>query len=390
MPKQLPLILLVVFFSLVNFVLGDEGQKKQLDTIPRPNASMENAEEVEPKPSDVNPTVYSQWPFVDREARKRQQETAKALSQPTEATNSIGVKQRLLPAGTFMMGSPADELERQRDEGPAHRVRITKPFFLGLYEVTLGQFRQFVDATNYQTDAEKDRKGGWGYTGDDSRPFKRDPQYTWRHTGFPQDADHPVVNVSWNDAVAFCRWLSRKEAATYRLPTEAEWEYACRAGTATRFYNGDDAAGVARMGNVADATMNQKFAAWMKVSKVDREKIGTSEHTDGYVFTAPVGCFQANAFGLYDMHGNVWEWCADWDKADYYRDSPTDDPPGPADGTVRIRRGGSWLHSPTYSRSARRRRYAPDARNSPIGFRIARSLQKADEEASEGRANPAK
>ena len=128
------------------------------------------------------------------------------------------------------MGSPEDEKGRERDEGPVHRVRITKPFYLGNYEVTVGQFRQFVNATGYKTDAEKDAVGGWGYTGVEERPFKRDPQYTWRETGFSQSDDHPVVNVSWNDAVTFCEWLSRREKKNYRLPTEAQWEYACRAG----------------------------------------------------------------------------------------------------------------------------------------------------------------
>ncbi len=312
----------------------------------------------------------SQWPFDAQTAHLRQKETAKAIGQPVELTDSIGMKLRLIPTGEFMMGSPEDEEGHAKDEGPVHRVRLTKPFYLGVYEVTIEQFRQFVEATGHITDAEKDARGGWGYTGNDQRPFKKDPKYTWQHTGFTQGDNYPVVNVSWNDAMAFCRWLSQKESTTYRLPTEAEWEYACRAGTQTRFYHGDDPNGLAEVGNVSDATANTKFAEWMKISEVDRLKIGTATHNDGYAFTAPVGCFRANAFGLYDMIGNVWEWCSDWDKTDYYRDSPTDDPTGPADGSMRIRRGGSWLHSPEFGRSARRRRYAPDARNSPIGFRI--------------------
>ncbi|HBO43313.1 MAG TPA: DNA recombination protein RecF [Planctomycetaceae bacterium] len=280
------------------------------------------------------------------------------------------MKMRLIPAGQFMMGSPDDEKERSRDEGPLHRVRITKPFYLGSYEVTLCQFREFVNATGHKTDAEKSEKGGWGYTGDEKKPFKRDPKYTWRDTAFPQSDNHPVVNVSWNDSVAFCEWLGRKEGKVYRLPTEAEWEYACRAGAATRFHHGDDAEGLAEAGNVSDTMANEKFALWMTISAVDREKMGVANHRDGHVFTSPVGQFRANAFGLYDMHGNVWEWCVDRDKTDYYRDSPTDDPTGPADGSSRIRRGGSWLHSAKYARSAQRRRYPPDGRNSPIGFRV--------------------
>lgn len=326
-----------------------------------------------------DPIVYSGWPFDEREACRRQDETARAVGQPVERTDAIGMKLRLIPAGVFLMGSPEDEKGRERDEGPVHRVRITKPFYLGNYEVTVGQFRQFVNATGYKTDAEKDAVGGWGYTGVEERPFKRDPQYTWRETGFSQSDDYPVVNVSWNDAVAFCEWLSRREKKNYRLPTEAQWEYACRAGTRTRFYHGDVEEELAGVGNVSDATANAKFAVWMKISEVDRLKMGTATHSDGYVFTAPVGRFRANAFGLYDMHGNVWDWCADWDDADYYQDSPTDDPTGPAEGSSRIRRGGSWLHSAKYARSAQRRRYPPDGRNSPIGFRVVQVLSQRGE-----------
>jgi len=324
--------------------------------------------------SNAGQTKPIDWPFGEQEAQDRQREAAKASGVPIDVDNSLGMKLKLIPAGEFVMGSSADEPENQSDELPAHRVRITKPFYLGVYEVTIGEFRPFVEATNYQTDAEKDGRGGWGYTGNDDRPFKREPKYTWRETGFPQKDDQPVVNVSWNDAVAFCEWLSKKESQTYRLPTEAEWEYACRAGTATRYAHGSDAEGIERVGNVADATMNQKFVEWIKFNKVDREKIGTANHNDGYVFTSPVGKFQPNAFGLYDLQGNVWEWCSDWDSTTYYRDSPTDDPQGPASGKSKIRRGGSWLHSPTFSRSAQRRRYAPEKRNSPIGFRVVRNL----------------
>ena len=268
------------------------------------------------------------------------------------------------------MGSPPEEAGRASDEGPVHRVRITRPFYLGVHEVTLSEFRAFVEDTGYVTDAERDGRGGWGHTGRDEKLFRRDPAYTWRNTGFEQGDKSPVVNVSWNDAVAFCRWVEEKEGATCRLPTEAEWEYACRAGTQTRFSHGDDDEGLARTGNVADAVARRRFAGWMRVNAVDRRKIGTAAHEDGHVFTAPAGRFAPNPFGLHDMHGNVWEWCRDRDARDYYERSPVDDPQGPETGESRIRRGGSWLHSPRYARSARRRRYAPEARNSPIGFRV--------------------
>ena len=151
-----------------------------------------------------------------------------------------------------------------------------------------------------------------------------------------------MVNVSWNDAVAFCKWLSKKEGKTYRLPTEAEWEYACRAGTTTRYYSGDDPETLAKVGNVADAAAKAKFPDWKYTIKAN----------DGYVFTAPVGKFKPNAFGLYDMHGNAWQWCADWYGAEYYAASPADDPTGPDSGNGRVLRGGSWNDRPYYSRSA--------------------------------------
>jgi formylglycine-generating enzyme required for sulfatase activity len=182
--------------------------------------------------------------------------------------------------------------------------------------------------------------------------------------GFEQSDEHPVVCVSWNDAVAFCGWLSRKEGKGYRLPTEAEWEYACRAGTTTRYHSGDDPETLAQVGNVADATAKAKFADWT----------GAIADSDGYVFTAPVGRFRPNAFGLYDMHGNAWEWCADRYGEKYYAASPSDDPTGPDSGTGRVLRGGSWVVRPNFARSAVRNWSWPDDRINNFGFRLARTL----------------
>ena len=162
-----------------------------------------------------------------------------------------------------------------------------------------------------------------------------------------------MVNVSWNDAMAFCRWLSRKEGKTYRLPSEAQWEYACRAGTTTRYYNGDNPEMVTKVGNVADATVNAKFPRWGDANK----------SSDGYVFTAPVGSFHPNAFGLYDMHGNAWEWCADWYDAGYYATSPLDNPAGPRSGVYRVMRGCCWAGSAFGARSAQRNAALPGLRS---------------------------
>ena len=274
-------------------------------------------------------------------------------------TNSVGMKLVLIPAGEFMMGSPEGE-EGRLDNEKQHRVRITKPFYLGMYEVTVGDFRRFADDTKYKTEAEKDGKGSFGWN-ETKGELELDPKYTWRNPGFKQDDGHPVVNVSWNDAVAYCAWLSKKEGRTYRLPTEAEWEYACRAGTTTRFYHGNAPEGLAKVGNVADAVFKAKLPDWKWTIKA----------SDGYVFTAPMGSFRPNAFGLYDMHGNAWEWCADWYGSDYYGKSPTDDPTGPTSRSYRVLRGGGLSIGPTGCRSAFRCLLAPDGRSFVLGFRLA-------------------
>ena len=173
-----------------------------------------------------------------------------------------------------------------------------------------------------------------------------------------------MVNVSWNDAMAFCKWLSRKEGNAYRLPTEAEWEYACRAGTTTRYYSGDDPETLAEVGNVADATLFKAKLPGVKSS---------IKASDGYVFTAPVGKFKPNPFGLYDMHGNAWQWCADWYGAEYYAKSPVADPTGPDSGDGRVLRGGSWAVAPSGARSAVRYGTSPGNLNLATGFRVART-----------------
>jgi formylglycine-generating enzyme required for sulfatase activity len=275
-------------------------------------------------------------------------------------TNSIGMRLTLIPEGTFEMGSPEGDKDAEQDEKPQHRVRITRPFYLGVHEVTRGRFRRFVDEAGYQTEAEKDGKGGWGWN-EETKKFEQNTRYTWQNPGFEQTDDHPVVNVSWNDATAFAEWLSRKEGKTYRLPTEAEWEYACRAGTTSRYSCGDDPEGLAAVGNIADGTAKQKYP-----------NLTTISARDGYVYTAPVGRFQPNAFGLYDMHGNVWEWCSDGYAADYYKQSPGDDPPGVAGASGRVLRGGCWHREPRLARSAYRGWSEPGIRHDNLGFRLAR------------------
>ena len=305
---------------------------------------------------------------------------------PVDLGGGVKMEFVLIPAGSFMMGSgeSADAtaaffkknygvylltVHFFKHEHPQHRVRITKPFYLGTYHVTRGQFRQFVKESGYKTDSEKgDRPGAWGWTSEKRQfPSEFNRRYSWRNAGFEQTDEHPVVNVSWNDAVAFCQWLSRKEGKTYQLPSEAQWEYACRAGTKTRYSSGDDPETLAKVGNVADAALKARFP--------DLEYSYPIKASDGYVFTAPVGKFKPNAFGLYDMHGNAIQWCADWfDDPEYYTKSPADDPTGPGAGDGRISRGGSWANSPFDCRSATRGRTSVNDRSSIIGFRVARTL----------------
>jgi formylglycine-generating enzyme len=328
-------------------------------------------------------------------------EEPKAASGEKQITNSIGMKLTFVPSGEFMMGSSesAESLaaffkkyfgiedvaayaKKQsgieitladliKNEQPQHQVRISKPFYLGTYHVTRGQFRQFVKESGYKADTEKAKvPGAYGWNSSENK-FEFNAKYSWRNPGFEQSDKHPVVMASWNDAIAFCRWLSKKEGKIYRLPTEAEWEYACRAGTKTRYYNGDDPETLVTVGNVPDAAYAAKFS-----------NTPSNKASDGYVFTAPVGQFKPNAFGLYDMHGNAWQWCADWYGEDYYSISPVDDPKGPDTGYGRVRRGGSWytgdcgsatrnMTVPDFTEPALRSGFSLMVRLFDAGFRVA-------------------
>ena len=288
--------------------------------------------------------VYLAWAHLRTSSDQASPPTHGALRQsiaasaaPGVLTNSIGMKFVVIPAGEFVMGT-GDDQRASDDEKPRHGVRITQPFYLAAHETTRGQFRRFVEETSYRTDTEQNGMGGHGWN-EAKKEFERDLRCTWRNPGFDQTDDHPVVNVSWNDANAFADWLSQKEGKTYRLPTEAEWEYACRAGTTTLFWNGNDKEGLADVANVGDGTARAKFPDW-------RTAIAAR---DGYAFTAPVGSFGANAFRLFDMHGNVEEWCSDWLDEDYYKSSPVDDPAGPVQASRneretlgKVARGGGW------------------------------------------------
>ncbi len=298
-------------------------------------------------------------PFEQELARALQTEWAQHLGTDVAATNSIGMSLRLIPAGEFMMGTtPEGIAEFTRDENneywvryykseaPQHRVVIGRPFMLGANEVTRKEFREFIAATGYKTDAERDGKGGYRW----EPSWGQSPEVTWENIpGLQQTDVGPVVNVSWNDAVAFCKWLSKVEGRTYRLPTEAEWEYACRAGSAGKWsFAPDDEA----------LLKTHAICAWS----------GNGSQPQS------VGLKLPNAFGLFDMHGNVYEWCNDWYSQDYYQQSPTIDPLGPAKGEYRVMRGGSFGAIPKNLRCAHRNVLEPTGRTPFVGFRVAREI----------------
>ena len=291
---------------------------------------------------------------------------------PPPFADTLGIRMVLIPAGSFLMGSTEAQIAQFRkrypdtkgdmsdDEHPQHLVNITRPFFMAAHQVTVAQFRRFVEDANYQTEGERDGKGGYGWE-DGEATWERDPRHTWKNPGFAQGDDHPVVLVSWNDAMSFCEWLSAKDGRAFGLPTEAQWEYACRAGSTTLFPNGDDPERLFDIANVAETSFKGKYPRYAE-SKAD----------DGYVHTTPVGKFAAK-WGLHDMIGNVSEWCADAHKTKYYATSPTDDPPGPpaSKESDRVLRGGGWDHLGRFCRSAYRGSCSPSFRNYFLGFRLA-------------------
>jgi formylglycine-generating enzyme required for sulfatase activity len=251
-----------------------------------------------------------------------------------------------IPAGQFRMGSQAGD----SDERPVHTVRIEESFYVGKTEVTVRQFRAFVRATGYRTEAEKGQWAAnyaWGF------PIVPARDLNWRQPGFTQSQDNPAVCISWNDAVAFCKWLSEETGDYYRLPNEAEWEYACRAGS-----DGDDAIGPDEVG-------------WY------RDNSGGATH--------PVGRKEPNAWGLYDMRGNAWEWCTDVWHCNY-KGAPADGGPWlredslPGVAIRRVLRGGAWCRRSFELGSTYRYRGTEDFRSDGTGFRVVLSKAPADEE----------
>lgn len=296
---------------------------------------------------------------------------AEAAAAPILVTeNSIGVALLPVPAGEFMMGerdgfqsTPNYQRGAAERGRPRHRVVLTRPFYLSQHEVTVGQFREFITATGYQTEAERKANGGT-HIPPPQGEFRESREWKWTNPGYEQDDSHPVVMMSWNDACRFCEWLSATEGHRYRLPTEAEWEYACRAGTLSSWYSGNYLNSVEGYGNTADHMIAELYDFYGVAS--DRD--------DGWAYSAPVGSYLPNPWGFFDMHGNVWEWTHDFFLANYYQSSPERDPMGPERGTHHTQRGGSFFNHSDDSRSAHRDYGKPDETQSGVGFRLLREI----------------
>lgn len=261
----------------------------------------------------------------------------------------------LIKGSCFNMG---DAFENgHSDERPIHKVCLDD-FYMGKYEVTVSAFRKFVKSAGYLTETEKKGKG-WtlNSTGDS---WEKRSGISWKNPGFKQGDKHPVVLVSWNDAMAYICWLNKVSGKKYRLPTEAEWEYAARDGGKLIEYAWGNKW---PDGNIAGDELKKKFSK--------RPWPIWEDYDDSYVFTAPVGSFAPNNFGLYDMAGNVWEWNSDWYIGNYYVQTPSNNPKGPKTGTHRVRRGGSWFSMPLSVRTSVRDCGTPDERDSYLGFRLA-------------------
>ncbi len=262
----------------------------------------------------------------------------------------------IIPAGNFDMGSPDSEGGRNDDEGPLHRVNVAA-FAMGKTEITRGQFAAFVKITGYNT-------GDNCWTLEDRKYLERVGR-NWRVPGFKQDDKHPVVCINWNDANAYAEWMSHKTGKQYRLPSEAEWEYAARGNTVSARYWGDNPDQACEYANATDKTAQAQIIGatfWL-----------VHNCTDGFAYTAPVGRFKANAFGLKDMLGNVSEWTVD-NYHDSYKGAPVDGSAWPGDSDRHVLRGGSWNNDPQNVRAAIRNRNKSALRFNSFGFRLARIL----------------
>ena len=314
-------------------------------------------------PPDDNNTSpqLAKTPFSEKEAKRIQAEWAKYLNVPVTKTNSLGMKLILIPPGRFIMGtaendvamlrrklSAEDDIKLVVSELPMHEVVLRKPYWMGVHEVTIGQFEPF--AANFTTDAEYPEVPGWGIV--DGKLVPGD-EFTWINRGEHKPGkEEPAANLSWHDVQAYCHWLSKKEGQSYRLPTEAEWEYACRAGND----------GLWCFGSTTYTKVD--MYAWHGELM---PRIPTPQ---------PVGKKMPNAFGLYDMHGNVPEWCLDWYAEDTYTHADKENPTGSVNGKHRVHRGGSFSNPRWFLRSSKRNCGAPQLPGG--GFRVVLEIEEGE------------
>jgi formylglycine-generating enzyme required for sulfatase activity len=334
-----------------------------------------------PASNSRQPPALASAPFSAVQAREYQQNWANFLNVLVERTDKNGATMMLIPPGEFIMGATPQEVESalqgkdpDKDKRlfaeigssqPQHRVRISRPFWLASTDVTIGQFREFVTATGYRTEAERSGQGGVAFV---DGKTTQNPEFIWSHPGYDQTDDCPVSQVSWNDSLAFCNWLSNRNklppvyvsqegggwktlpGSGYRLPTEAEWEFACRAGSATTYFWGDE-------------VRNIDGYCWYGANSAGQ--------------THPVRHKLPNAFGLFDMEGNARQWVQDWNSNRVYANSVTIDPRGPVEGGSKVARGSTCNNLPSYSRSAYRNWFDANYASAGHGFRVAQSVSEA-------------
>ncbi|MBI2805932.1 MAG: formylglycine-generating enzyme family protein [Planctomycetes bacterium] len=307
------------------------------------------------------------FPFTLEAARAYQKAYADWLDLPLEWTNDLGMTFILVPPGRFLMGSPKEEPGHNLsgyDESPRHPVTLTRAFYLCITETTAGQFRNFVVRTKFTTDIEKT---GGGNAHDARAVWKHRPGTNWKKPGYAAPFElkdhHPVVHVSHTDARAFCQWLQKQagsQVVKFDLPTEAQWEWACRAGSGDRFWWGPDEDRTGKVANVGDRSLKKAQPAWPRtIMPMD----------DGHAFLAPVASYRANGFGLHDMLGNVWEFCST--RFGKYPKGPRTDPTDGDPKRGSAVRGGGWSNIAADVRCASRNADPPHFGHSNLGFRVA-------------------
>ena len=310
---------------------------------------------------DMKATAWSTLLANYPEARGVPQYNENALRKavglgPKGFTDAItGMPFIAVEGGCFQMGDTFGD--GKTDEKPAHEVCLPD-YTMATFDVTVGQFRRFTEAAGYRTEAEKG-DGCYVFNG---KKWSAQAGTSWQNPGFPQDDRHPAVCVSWNDAQAFAGWMSTLGSRQYRLPTEAEWEYAARSGGKKEKFAG-----------FSDQNQLYRYANFCDVNCESSRK--AAGQNDGYSHTSPVGNYQPNGIGLYDMAGNVWQWTADWYGDKYYGSSPKDNPQGPTSGSYRVLRGGSWAYEAVNTQAAFRGSNSPDNRGFNLGFRLVSPVQ---------------